>query len=139
VDLDNGWRGIRSSELVHADDAEVIAEYRSGDVAGYPAVTRRSFAGGGAAWYLSTDLEPASLGEFLDRVLSEAGVTPAARVSRGVEAVRRASATGSYLFLINHAATDGEAQATGVDLLTGLHHDARVPLPAGGVVVLRES
>jgi beta-galactosidase len=138
VDLDNGWRGIRSSELMHADGAEVITRYSSGDVAGYPAVTRRSLDGGGSAWYLSTDLDPASLAEFLDRVLTEAGVTPAAQVSPGVEAVRRASATGSYLFLLNHAATDGWADATGVDLLSGTHHRAPVPLPAGGVVVLRE-
>jgi beta-galactosidase len=138
VDLDNGWRGIRSTELVHADDAEVITRYSSGDVAGHPAVTRRSLDGGGSAWYLSTDLDPASLAEFLDRVLTEAGVTPTARVSLGVEAVRRASATGSYLFLLNHGATDGWADATGVDLLSGTHHQTRVPLPAGGVMVLRE-
>ena len=138
VDLDNGWRGLRSSELVHAEGAEVIASYGSGDVAGYPAVTRRSFAGGGTAWYLSTDLDAASLGEFLDRVLTEAGVTPAATVSAGVEAVRRRSTAGSYLFLLNHATTEGWAEASGTDLLSGARHVVRVPLPAGGVAVIRE-
>ena len=138
VDLDNGWRGLRSSELVHAEGAEVIASYGSGDVAGYPAVTRRAFAGGGTAWYLSTDLDAASLGEFLDRVLTEAGVTPAATVSAGVEAVRRRSTAGSYLFLLNHATTEGWAEASGTDLLSGARHVVRVPLPAGGVAVIRE-
>ncbi|WEO77420.1 beta-galactosidase [Cryobacterium sp. SO2] len=138
VELDNGWSGMRSSELVHAPDAEVIARYSSGDVAGYPAVTRRAFDGGGSAWYLSTDLHPAGLAEFLDRVLDESGVTPAARVSPGVEAVRRTSAAGSYLFLLNHTATEGWAEASGTDLLTGHRCEARVPLPAGGVAVIRE-
>jgi len=157
VALDNGWTAQRWSELVRVDGAaataggtasgdiggdasgvEVVASYADGDVSGFPAVTRRTLPGGGVAWYLSADLEPASLDEFVGRLLAETGIEPTASASAGVEAVRRASATGSYLFLINHAGVEGWADATGVDLLTGTSHVGRVPLAAGAVAVIRE-
>ena len=137
VELDNGWRAKRWTELMRTDGADVVASYASGDVAGHPAVTRRA-VGAGSAWYLSADLDEASLGELTDLILAESAVTPAALVSRGVEAVRRSSESSSYLFLINHSDDDGWAQASGVDLLTGLAHVGRVELEAGSVAVIRE-
>ncbi len=140
VELDTGWRAERWTELLHAEDAEVVARYAAGAYAGEPAVTRRT-VGAGSAWYLSADLDPAGRADLLDKVLAEAGITPAAVVSPGVEAVRRASAGGdrSYLFLINHSPTaDGWAQACGTDLLTGIRHEGHVVLPAGSVAVIRE-
>jgi beta-galactosidase len=137
VELDNGWRAKRWTELMATDGADVVASYASGDVAGHPAITRRA-VGAGSAWYLSADLDEASLAELVDLVLADSAVTPAAPVSRGVEAVRRSSASSSYLFLINHCDDDGWAQASGVDLLTGLAHAGRVDLEAGSVAVIRE-
>ena len=137
VELDNGWRATRWTELMRSDGADVVAGYASGDVAGHPAITRRA-VGAGSAWYLSADLDEASLGELADLILADSAVTPAALVSRGVEAVRRSSESSSYLFLINHSDDDGWAQASGVDLLTGLAHVGRVELEAGSVAVIRE-
>ena len=137
VELDNGWRATRWTELMRSDGADVVAGYASGDVAGHPAITRRT-VGAGSAWYLSADLDEASLGELADLILADSAVTPAALVSRGVEAVRRSSESSSYLFLINHSDDDGWAQASGVDLLTGLAHVGRVELEAGSVAVIRE-
>ncbi|HEY0260858.1 MAG TPA: beta-galactosidase [Lacisediminihabitans sp.] len=139
VELDNGWVGTRSSELVHTDDAEVFASYRTGDLTGWPAVTRRRVGAEGSAWYVSTDLSTPDLAEFIDRLVEDSGVVPTASVSRGVEAVRRSSASSSFLFLINHGAEEGWAQAAGEDLLTGMHHAGTVPLPAGAVAVIEES
>lgn len=137
VALDNGWRVRRWSELLRADGAEVVARYANGGTVGHPAITRRS-VGAGSAWYLSADLEPDDLGALVERILLEAAVEPVARVSPGIEAVRRASERGSYLFLINHAEIEGWAEASGTDLLTGAVHAGRVAVAAGGVVVLRE-
>ena len=137
VELDNGWRAQRWTELMASDGADVVATYASGDVAGHPAITRRD-VGAGSAWYLSADLDEASLGELADLILAESAVTPAANVSPGVEAVRRSGESSSYLFLINHSDDDGWAQASGVDLLTGLAHVGRVELKAGSVAVIRE-
>lgn len=138
VQLDNGWRGVRWSERVRCVDSEVIAAHTAGNLAGLPAVTRRSLRGGGAAWYLSVDLDEPSLDDFIARTIREAGVVPVTAVSPGIEAVRRSSAASSYLFLINHAEAEGWADASGVDLLTGRNHQERVSLPGGAVAVIRE-
>ena len=138
VELDNGWTGVRWSELVRAVDAEVIAAHASGALEGRPAITRRAVGTGGAAWYVSVDLDRESLGAFVDRMIADADIVPVATVSTGVEAVRRSSQTDSYLFLINHAEHDGWAHASGEDLLSGAPHDGLVTLPAGSVAVIRE-
>ena len=57
-----------------------------------------------------------------------------------MEAVRRRNASGErYLFLINHGTTDVTGPGSGTDLLTGTTADGTVCVPAGGVVVLRET
>jgi len=140
--LDNGWSGRRWAERLRAprpeDDAEIVAAYAEGPLRGHPAITRRR-VGGGTAWYVSTDLDAASLGELVERLMAETEVTATATVSSGVEAVRRISADASYLFLLNHADDDGWAQASGIDLLTTHAYDGRVKLPAGAVAVIREN
>jgi beta-galactosidase len=138
LELDGDWRAHRWSELLEADDADVIVSHRSGDLAGNPAITRRRIGATGSAWYLSVELDEASLSAFVGRLLEETGVPATAEVSAGIEAVRRSSGDVSYLFLINHAATNGWAHTSGADLLTGAVHDGTVPLPAGGVAVIRE-
>ena len=120
-------------------DAEVVASYSGGGLDGLPAITRRALAAGGAAWYLSVDLDGPSLVAFVARVITEAGVAPVASVSPGMEAVRRASNRSSYLFLINHTNADGWADVPGTDLLTGVAHAGRVEVPAGAVAVVREN
>ncbi|NQX11850.1 beta-galactosidase [Microbacteriaceae bacterium VKM Ac-2855] len=137
VELDNGWRVRRWSELLEAPDATIVARYATGATAGHPAITRRS-VGAGAAWYLSADLEPDSLGALIERILEEVGIEPAAVVSPGVEAIRRASAEASYLFVVNHTDADGWAEASGVELLSGTRCEGRVTLRAGAVAVVRE-
>ncbi|MBF4569981.1 beta-galactosidase [Plantibacter sp. VKM Ac-2880] len=142
VTLDNGWLFTRWSELLRDPDpdagVEVLASAVDGWVAGSPAITRRT-VGAGTAWYLSGDLEDDSLGALVDRILEETGVERVARVSDGVEAVRRASSSASYLFLVNHTDEAAWTDATGVDLLTGAEHEGRVVLAPGGVAVLRET
>ncbi|PJI84755.1 beta-galactosidase [Luteimicrobium subarcticum] len=139
VPLDNGWVGRRWSELVAADDADVVARFADGTAGGGAAVTRREVPGGGTAWYVATDLDEASLGDLVERLLAEAGVAPVTDASPGVEVVRRASADASYLVAVNHdTGAPGWVAAHGTDLVTGDRHRGRVPLALGGVAVVRE-
>jgi len=141
VDLSNGWTGRRWMERMRpldpTDGAESIADYAEGGYRGGPAIVRRRL-GEGVAWYLSTDLDTASLAELMERILSETGVRPAADVAPGVEAVRRTAPDADYLFLINHTDQPAWALARGVDLLTGHEHRDRVVLEPGAVAVIRE-
>ncbi|WP_439591683.1 beta-galactosidase [Microbacterium sp.] len=124
------------AERLRAIDAEVIDTYAGGVLAGSPAVTRRS-VGAGWAWYVSGRLTE-GFDALVDAVAAASGLTPAVPVVDGVEAVRRVGDSASWLFLINHSATDAEVPATGIDLVSGARVDGLLPLPAGGIGVVRE-
>jgi beta-galactosidase len=65
-----------------------------------------------------------------------AGVAPGH--PRDLETVRRYKSGKSYLFLLNHGATEIEYPATGTDLISGERADGRVRVRPGGVRVLEE-
>jgi len=140
VALSNGWRAGVWTEMLHPDGADTLATYLDGPLPGSPAVTRKA-SGDSLAWYLTTQLHPDSLADFLATVTARAGVTPAAHVPPGVEAVRRRHEPSgpSYLFLLNHTSTPAEVPAAGTDLLTGCAVVDNVTVPAGGVAVVGEA
>jgi beta-galactosidase len=122
------------AEHLHAEGAEAVATIEGGDLAGVPAVLRHVH-GRGTAWYVATRPEPAAVAALTRLVCAEAGVTPAADVPPGVEAVRR----GDVLFLLNHG--DGEAvvalDGRHLDLLSGAARDGSVALGRFGAAALR--
>ncbi|NLT54673.1 MAG: beta-galactosidase [Actinomycetales bacterium] len=124
------------SEEVVCEGAEVIWRFADGPDCGLPALTRHPL-GAGAAWYLATRPDGEGVDRVLDLVLADAGIT-GGRTPEGVEAVRRASPLGSYLFLVNHGPVDTTVPGGGVDLLTGERWADGVRVPAGGVTVVRE-
>src|SRR6478672_7319815 len=138
VALADGTGTWWSEDVAALPGSEVLASYASGPLAGRPAVTRRD-AGAGAAWYLSTLPDDATLGALLDDVLSAAGVEPAiAGLPLGVEATRRVGTEGSWLFLLNHTDAAHEVGATGYDLVADRRVDGALALPPGAVAVVRE-
>src|SRR6476661_4783876 len=133
-----GGTGRLWSEDVTAVDAQVLQRYTSGPLAGRPAVTRRA-TGRGAAWYLSTLLDDASLGALLEQVTSAAGVSPVVEVPAGVEAVRRRGADGSWVFLVNDTDTEQHVPVTGHDLVGDREFTTTTGLAPGAVAVVREA
>ncbi|MFC0680515.1 beta-galactosidase [Lysobacter korlensis] len=121
------------SEYVRVDDAEVLATFTEGPLAGCPAVTRRA-AGEGTAFYLATLPDPAVLRLFVSNVIDAAGVPIAAPATDGeqVEVVRR----GDLVFAINHGSADAELRLAGTDLLTGSNASGLL-LPPQGVAVVK--
>ncbi|MFE6761215.1 beta-galactosidase [Streptomyces sp. NPDC057689] len=130
----DGFRGtLWSEELEAAEDTEVLATYRDGELAGLPAVLRR-----GRAMYVSTLPEPPALRALLADVVREAGVEPVlAGLPEGVEAVRR----GELLFLLHHRREMVTVAVPGTydDLLTGRTVTDRIALGRYGVAVLRRA
>lgn len=130
----DGFRGtLWSEELEAAEDTEVLATYREGELAGLPAVLRR-----GRAVYVSTLPEPPALRALLSDVVREAGVEPVlAGLPEGVEAVRR----GELLFLLHHRREMVTVAVPGTyeDLLTGRSVTDRIALGRYGVAVLRRA
>jgi beta-galactosidase len=100
AELDNGTTGTMWTDRIDVTDpaAEILASYKTGEMAGRAAVTRRP-VGSGSAAYVSTRLGPDGLAPVLSRLLTEAGVTaelPAELAGRVELAVR-----GDFRFVIN--------------------------------------
>ncbi|MDT9700321.1 beta-galactosidase [Streptomyces sp. P17] len=135
VGLSEGGTGTLWTERVRLAGAEAVTSYTEGPLAGVPAITRR-----GPAWYVATHPDPATLAALLERLRTEAGVTPVRTTDPGVEAVLRRATDADYLFLINHTDRDTEVPvASGArELLTGKPLEGSVRVPAGDVAVVRE-
>ncbi|HEY0217988.1 MAG TPA: beta-galactosidase trimerization domain-containing protein, partial [Cellulomonas sp.] len=161
------FRPLQPDEVVHLDDgsavtewtedtvlagAEAVLRYADGDGAGRAAVTRHTF-GAGTAWYVGAQLPASTAGTLMDRIVAEVGLTPAVRapggaaVPAGVEAVRRVTADGPVLFLINHTEADVQLAVSGVELASSSPGAAQEPgravgpvltLAAGGYAVVAE-
>ncbi|MFJ5774022.1 beta-galactosidase [Streptomyces sp. NPDC093094] len=126
------------TEFVVPRGAETVWTYADGLTAGHPAVTRHRL-GEGTAWYLSTRLGAEGLDAVLARAFADAGVAARAGLPRDVEVVRRTGEQGSYLFAINHTATQAKVplETPGTELLTGERAAGRLAVPAGAVRVVR--
>ncbi|WP_199035613.1 beta-galactosidase [Glycomyces salinus] len=132
--LDSGAVGRIWSEHLRLEGAEALAVFTEGPDAGRAALTRNRL-GRGAAWYVATALDDATgLRPLLSEVLDAAGVDRPRGIPEEIELVRR----GGYVFLINHGERDVEvAGIEGADALEGTAYTGAVPVPAGGVVVVR--
>ncbi|MEU5591762.1 beta-galactosidase [Streptomyces sp. NPDC020298] len=128
------------TEFVVPRGAETVWTYADGLTAGRPAVTRHRL-GEGTAWYVSTRLDTHGLDEVLARAAADARIAPRADLPRDVEVVRRTdeSGTRTFLFAINHTATDAKVplDTPGTELLTGERAAGRLAVPAGAVRVVR--
>ncbi|WP_240645719.1 beta-galactosidase [Georgenia sp. SYP-B2076] len=124
------WRAHTWGEWLEVSgDADVVATYGSGDLAGRPAVVRR--ADGGTAWYLSAVLDHDGLVALFRDVLRGAGVPATPGTTDDVEVVTRTDGATDVTFLLNHGRRTVR--------LSDLPADSRVltgPPPADGHVTL---
>ena len=100
------WRGKRYetrdfSALVHAEGAQVLAEYEENFYRGYPALTRNIY-GDGACYYIAARTGADFLMDFYALVAREAGVEPLLpKLNQGVYCARRVGDGGDFLFVFN--------------------------------------
>jgi beta-galactosidase len=139
VDMPTG-AGTQWQDDMVAENAEVIAVYTDGYLAGRPAILDHEL-GSGRAVYVGTRLDDAALDALLTAVVRRAGVTPTADAPRGVEIVERSTSEATYLFILNHLRQDAELTLprSGIDLLTGRHftQGQTITLPETEAIVLR--
>lgn len=123
------------AEYLRVKDAEILATFTDGALAGWPAVTRRA-TGAGAAWYVATLPEPDALRRLAERAARDAGIDLPAPVATGgqVETVRR----GRSLFVINHGDEDATLVVDGTDTLTGAPTAGMRLAPQGVAIIVAE-
>lgn len=134
--LSSGGQVAEIAARIRTTDAEVIDTYRGGTLDGLPAVTRRS-VGSGSAWHV-TGLVDEGFDALVDAVLADSGARRRLPSTDDVEAVRRVSDAGSWLFLVNHGDAEAAVPADGRDLVSGRAADGSIALPAGAVAVISE-
>jgi beta-galactosidase len=127
-------------DLIHAEGAEVLAEYGSDFYKGMPCFTRNA-RGKGHAWYIATAPERDFRLRFAAHLASEKSIEPVLRAPAGVEATRRVKGSDSFLFVLNHSDSAvrvdfGARHLT--NLLGGGMVSGSVELLAKGVLVLKE-
>ncbi len=124
------------SELLRADDADVLAHYAGAGLADRPALTRRTHTDGGSAWYLSTVPPADALHRIVLAAAEAAGLRPALDCPPQVEAIRR----GDVLFLLNHGGQSRTVHLPypATDLIGGTRTTGDLVLPAESAAALIE-
>lgn len=127
-------------DLIHSEGAEVLAEYGSDFYQGMPVLTVNKY-GKGKAYYVASSPEAAFLKGFLANLCAEKGIEPLLNAPAGIETTRRVNDGVSYLFLLNHNASDVEVDLgnkEAVDLLTTESVSGRIVVPGRGVRILEQ-
>lgn len=94
----------------------------------------------------SSEPDAQGLARVLARILAQAGAAPAlalpadhpAVIAGEVDVVRRGTADRSWLFALNHSATEITLPVSGHDLVSQAAVDGELRLAAGGYAVVRE-
>lgn len=100
-------------ELIHADQAEVLAEYEQDFYQGYPALTKHTY-GNGTAYYMACRGEKEFLFDFYQKTMDREGIKRIISVPyvKDVMVKERVKGDKKYVFLMNFAADtrciDGE-------------------------------
>ncbi len=128
------------SEIIETSGARSLASFAGGHLDKRAAVTKHEF-GSGAAYYVGTRLDRASMARFLHSVWTDAGVSPELEAPSGVEVMRRSVGHRSILFLLNHRdrAVDVPLAQAGTNLVDGSQvHAGLFRLGPYGAAVIRE-
>lgn len=110
VGLRLGGQELRArewTEELSIEDADVVAEFTEGDLAGRPALTRAT-RGHGAAWYLGAVLDAPDLRVVLGAVAGEHPLLAGrlGSVPDQVSVVRRLSPEALFTFVLNHGPSE---------------------------------
>jgi len=124
-------------DIIHTEDAQVLAAYGEDFYAGGPCVTVNEY-GQGKAYYIGTQPEQDFLEELMKVIVKDSGIKPLYPAEAGMELTRRVSEKGDVVFAINHNKHTswvdfGEEQLINLmndEVLTG-----KVQLAAGDVLV----
>jgi len=120
------------AEFITANDAEIVAEFCSGGLAGSPAVTRRPTTSG-SAWYVAAQLDAGGVRSVLELALADAGVATSMTSSNATtEVVRR----GGLTFAINHGLDTAVVPITGKAIIGPKPTALGLTLQPQGVAVL---
>lgn len=126
-------------DLLHVEDARVVAVYDSDFYQGSPCVTVKE-TGQGKAYYLATQPEDAYLDELTEEIMRDSGIDAPFGTEGEVEVCTRIKEGKKIYFVINHGDKPGKVFLNGgpfVDLISGKIADGEAELEGREVMVLQ--
>lgn len=127
-------------DVIHAEGAEVVAEYGSDYYRGMPSLTVNRF-GKGKAWYVASSPEARFLQDLMRTICDEHGIEAVLNAPCGVETVRRVKDGQEVTFVLNPTAESAAVplgDAVYIDLLTGREQRVTCEVPVHGVRILQK-
>ncbi|MFB5267735.1 beta-galactosidase [Paenibacillus enshidis] len=139
--LEGAYETSEYCEVIHAETAEVLAEYEQDYYKGSPALTVNPF-GKGVAYYIASRNEACFHDEFYGKLVGQLGIGQALdmEVPEGISVQQRSDGEHDYIFIMNFADSahqvklpDGQFK----DLLDQTERTGELELPAYGYAVLK--
>jgi beta-galactosidase len=137
--METNYQVTQACDLIHAEEARVLASYGADFYAGRPALTVNTF-GKGQAYYMAAFADQTFLDDFYRATVSQLGLRSAlpGKLPDGVTAQIRSDGKTDFVFVMNFTpAPVGVETGTGYrDMLRGCDVGLRLELPGYGVAVL---
>ncbi|WP_106767004.1 beta-galactosidase [Paenibacillus faecalis] len=127
-------------DVIHAESAQIVAEYGSDYYKGMPSLTVNRF-GQGKAWYVASSPDAKFLQDLMKTICGEHDIAPVLEAPAGVEVTSRVKEGKAYTFVLNHtdeAQTIPLGEAVYKELLTGEKEQGHCQVPARGVMILEK-
>jgi beta-galactosidase len=142
LNLRGEYRITEYCELVHAETARVLAEYKSDFYQGMPSLTVNSF-GEGKAYYIAARTENRFLDDFYSKLIDDNCLMLAleSKLPEGVTAQLRTDGEKRFVFLMNFSEEEKNVALSGAeytDILTGEILRKQVLLAPYGARVMEE-
>ncbi|QGH33970.1 beta-galactosidase [Gracilibacillus salitolerans] len=125
-------------DLIHAEDAEVLATYGSDFYKGMPVLTKNQY-GEGQAYYIASSPDQVFVQDFVDTITTEKDIKGELDSARGVEVIARNKADEKILFVLNHnnePASFHTGEETYTNLLTGEEYTGETEIKAKDTLIL---
>lgn len=140
LNLQGGYQFHHYADLIHVENAQVLATYNSDFYAGYPALTANSY-GSGQAYYIAARTEDRFLTDFYGNLAGCLGLKSDLVLPDGVTVQTRENDTHRYLFFMNFTERAHELEiGTGlVDALTGTPVESCITLNPYDITILLQN
>lgn len=139
LNLKGSFKVKELCDIIHAENAKVIATYKTDFYAGTPALTVNDF-GKGRAYYIAARTGEDFLDAFYGAVAQKLALKRVlnARLPVGVSAAVRSDGEKDYIFLMNFTEAEHSVNLDKdyVDILTGATVGGTIRLPQYGVAIL---
>lgn len=122
------------------EGGEVLARFVGGYFEGAPALIKKAYPGGGAAYYLGSGFGEDCVKMFLEKLGFAEPYAGLVSCPEGVELSARVKGSEKWIFLLNYAGQSAEVsvKASLTDAVTGEAVSGSLTLPPYGVKVLKE-